>query len=460
LSLTGAGYLAAGFVKKHDRDSMFASARAWMLPGPTTHGHYQIELACESCHTSAFTSAEALQQACVGCHGAELKEADDKHPLAKFADPRNAPLLEKVDATMCVTCHSEHRPRMTNAMGVTLPDDFCVHCHAGIAEERPSHAGMGFDTCASAGCHNFHDNRALYEDFLLRHLDAADTRERAQVAARDFVEIAAMLPEYPSDRYPIAALTEAQADAPDHARANATAMNDWLASSHAAAGVNCSGCHQAGAADTWVDRPDHAACATCHAPEAKGFTAGKHGMRLAHGFSPMTPAQARLPMVPQAMDTPLTCSTCHGAHAFETQTAAADACLGCHADRHSLAYRSSKHFELWQKELSGELPAGSGVSCATCHMPRIEHRDPEFDIKRVLVQHNQNDTLRPNEKMLRPVCLACHGLQFSIDALADATLIERNFNGTPSAQIRSLEMARERLREHEAQRNRSAQTSN
>src|SRR5690606_21708410 len=140
--------------------------------------------------------------------------------------------------------------------------------------------------------------------------------------------------------------------------------------------------------------------------------------------------------------------------------AAADACLGCHADRHSLAYRSSKHFELWQKELSGELPAGSGVSCATCHMPRIEHRDPEFDIKRVLVQHNQNDTLRPNEKMLRPVCLACHGLQFSIDALADATLIERNFNGTPSAQIRSLEMARERLREHEAQRNRSAQTSN
>ena len=34
---------------------------------------------------------------------------------------------------------------------------------------RPSHAGLGFAGCALAGCHNYHDNRALYEDFLVAH---------------------------------------------------------------------------------------------------------------------------------------------------------------------------------------------------------------------------------------------------------------------------------------------------
>lgn len=94
------------------------------------------------------------------------------------------------------------------------------------------------------------------------------------------------------------------------------------------------------------------------------------------------------------------------------------------------------------------------MTCATCHLPRVEHRDLEFDIKRTLVQHNQNDTLRPNEKMLRPVCLSCHGLQFSIDALADTALIQRNFRGVPMAHVQSLEMARDRLLQHEAQRSR------
>jgi hypothetical protein len=341
---------------------------------------------------------------------------------------------------------------MTNAMAVTVPDDLCVHCHQAIAEDRPSHAGMAFDTCASAGCHNFHDNRALYEDFLLRHLQDADTSEQPSVARRDFVQVAAMLPDYPSDRYPMQALSRAQADAPPRAAANDAAMNEWLKSSHAVAGVNCSACHQAGTASSWVDKPDHSACASCHAPEVDGFKLGKHGMRLAQDMGPMTPALARMPMNEDAAHVELTCATCHGAHTFDPRAAAVDVCLGCHADNHSLTYKASAHFEQWQRELAGELPEGSGVSCATCHMPRIEHRDVEFDIRRTLVQHNQNDTLRPNEKMLRPVCLSCHGLQFSINALADEALIERNFDGAPRVHVRSLEMAQQRLREYEAQR--------
>src|ERR1043165_635746 len=93
-----------------------AHVRGWFSPGPLSAGHYQIQLSCESCHTSRFGGREVLQDACVSCHGAELTAADDKHPLAKFNDPRNAELLSKLDARECVTCHTEHQPQITKTM--------------------------------------------------------------------------------------------------------------------------------------------------------------------------------------------------------------------------------------------------------------------------------------------------------------------------------------------------------
>ncbi len=89
------------------------------------------------------------------------------------------------------------------------------------------------------------------------------------------------------------------------------------------------------------------------------------------------------------------------------------------------------------------MPAGSGVSCASCHMPRIDF-DVNDWMSRVMVDHNQNASLSPNAKMLRPACLHCHGLAFSIDALADPALIENNFAGAPSVQVESMELARTR----------------
>jgi hypothetical protein len=65
-------------------------------------------------------------------------------------------------------------------------------------------------------------------------------------------------------------------------------------------------------------------------------------------------------------------------------------------------------------------------------MPRVEWRDEDSGEKRILVQHNQNETLEPAEKMIRPVCLHCHGLGFSIDALA-------------GRRVASLDMVRQRL---------------
>jgi predicted CXXCH cytochrome family protein len=445
--LTAGIFATALFMTDRAADQpLLAQARAKFLPGATSVGHHQIELACEACHTRGFADRSALQEACVGCHGAELKDADDKHPLAKFTDPRNAALLEKIDARACVTCHQEHRPGITQAMGVTQPADFCFHCHQQIAEERPSHAGMGFETCGSAGCHNFHDNRALYEDFLRKHHGAAPLAESPRVMPTNFREIAALLSEYPGDRYPVEALSRDAADAPGDSRTEAI-VADWHASGHAAAGVNCTACHASGPDAAWTDHPDEAICGTCHAPQRASFLAGRHGMRLAQGLGAMTPAAARLPMKADSPREGIGCGSCHGPHRAARDTAAVQACLGCHDDEHSRAYETSPHAAAWQREHAGEAPAGSGVTCATCHLPRVTHRHPEWDLLQVYVQHNQNDTLRPNEKMIRPVCLHCHGLQFSLDALADPATLRANFRSAPARRIPSIDMTVTRERE-------------
>lgn len=399
------GYLAAGLLSKDAASStLFAPARALLLPGQTTHGHHQIELACESCHARPFGGREALQEACVGCHGAELKAANDTHPLSKFTDPRNADRLERLDATLCVTCHVEHRPALAGPMGVTLAGDFCFHCHQDVAKDRPSHAGMAFDTCNSAGCHKYHDNRALYEDFLAKHLDDPALKAAGKLRPRGLKEVLEIKP----------ALGKEEAD---YGPPNAQIEKDWLETAHAKAGVNCSGCHGRETAEA------KASCAECHRQEDRTFRQGKHGMRLAAGLAPMTPALARRPMRAEAKHAELGCTSCHAAHRFDTAKAATGACLGCHDDSHSKGFPSSRH-------------AGAGVTCAACHMPRVEFSDEEIGIRRTLVQHNQSETLSPPEKMIRPVCLECHGLGFSIDALA----------GRP---VRSLDMVRNRIANRE-----------
>jgi hypothetical protein len=436
-------YLMAGmFLGSAALEPWLAPSRRLLTPGATTHGHHQIELACESCHNKPFAAGEEMQAACEGCHGSALAAAEDKHPLSKFTDPRNAPLLVNVDAARCVTCHTEHRPEITAAMGVTVPTDVCAHCHAEIDNDRPSHVGMSFDNCANAGCHNFHDNRALYEDFLLRHLHEPETRDSEPKPQLDYLKVGAMLPSYPA-QYPVVELRAGDSDAPAAHKPSDVVMDDWLASSHASAGVNCSACHQpfeGGGRGAWTDHPQPRACANCHTSQFEGFVAGMHGMRAATPLGLMPVADARLPMKASAANEHVDCTSCHGAHSFDTSKAHADACLGCHADEHSMAWRNSPHGQ------------NGSVTCATCHMPRVRRRDPTFDVSWTAVEHNQNDTLRPNEKMLRPVCLTCHGLAFAIDALADPELIRNNFTGRPSLHVPSLDMAETRLREHEARR--------
>lgn len=453
-SLALAALLAAGLLTTD------AQAGAWRLnirglfvPGATTAGHHQIELACEACHAKPWAGRDALQESCMRCHGAELKEARDTHPRSKFTDPRNAERAALLDAAQCVTCHVEHRPTMTRAMGVTLPDDYCVICHRDVGKERPSHAGARFADCTTSGCHNFHDNRALYEDFLVKHARDPALLERRARPARDFRSIVEELPGYPADRHPLKALGAAEVDAPA-AHRDPAAVAEWLATAHARSGVGCKACHQADARAPWDARPGPAACKQCHGAEVDGFLAGRHGMRLAVKLPPMDPSAARAPMRAEASGHALGCASCHAAHAFDTRKAESEACLGCHSDGHSRAFDGSPHQKLAAAERAGALPAGSGVTCATCHMPRVEHRTD--DVKRVLVQHNQNDTLRPADKMLRPVCMQCHGLQFSLDALADRRLVAANFRGRPGTRVPSIDWALAAEQRAEASRRKSA----
>jgi hypothetical protein len=423
-----------------------AADKTMFLPGSTTAGHHQIEQVCTACHSESFADQDAVQAACVGCHGDQLKAAKDDHPKSKFTDPRNADRLAQLDARYCVTCHVEHRPAITHEMGVTIPADTCYLCHSEIAEDRPSHSDMAFDTCTSAGCHNFHDNRALYEDFLLKHADQPDNLAQQALLTSNLIDIAEQLPDYPLAAHPLAPTALEQQQIPEQA-ISARVMEEWQHSSHAAAGVNCSGCHQGDASGSanWVERPDHSACSSCHKGEVEGFLLGKHGMRLnaavlGRELGPMTPALARLPMKPATHQQPLGCQSCHAAHTYDSQSAAVSACLNCHDDEHSLAYLGSPHHRLWEDEQQGAV-AGSGVSCASCHMPREEKDYYWGTFTHNQVQHNQSANLKPNEKMLRSVCMNCHGLGFAIDALADRNLIRNNFSGPPGVHVPGIDLA-------------------
>ncbi|WP_299599086.1 cytochrome c3 family protein [uncultured Microbulbifer sp.] len=412
-----------------------ASDKSYFLGGEATHGHHQLELACTTCHGDGFAGEAFIQQACVGCHSEELEDANDSHPRTKFLDPRNANLLKQLDARQCVACHTEHKPEITHDMGVTLASDFCVHCHSDIAENRPNHAEFTFDSCASAGCHNYHDNRYLHEEFLAARIGASDLVANGQLPVRNLV---ARWKQANPQRH---SLSRNDADmtfpgVPEDTSAGI--IQQWATSTHAQTDTNCSGCH-VDEKMTFTSAEIVELCGSCHVDQRENFTQGKHGLRLSPATpetfrkitGAMTPAEAVIPMK-ETSGKPLSCTSCHYAHETDTRYAAVEACLGCHNDEHSLAYRSSAHFKAWQAD------SETGVSCANCHMPRETHGD------RVVINHNQNHNLRPNEKML-PVCLNCHGVEFSVSALADEQLLENNFSQSVTNRHDTFRLIRERI---------------
>lgn len=395
-----------------------------LQPGPLSYAHHQIELTCHSCHGSSFEGNAGIEQECKNCHAAELKAMDDAHGQKKFSDPRNAAELAILDATQCLNCHQEHQPEFTRKMSVTQPVDYCIACHQEVFSERESHKNLAADTCTNAGCHNYHDASTLYENFLVAHLNEpahlATTARIARVIERK--------PLLRADRAPTA--TDPLPATMD------TAHQQWQQSAHALGHANCSDCHRDN--DNWQVSIE--TCQSCHEGQVERFQQGHHGMRIAVGLSPLEVSMAKLPMHQDASEKVLNCHSCHQAHDYNRRTAEADACLDCHNDKHSQQWRASKHAELWQQN------PDRGASCATCHMPRLVDKATG----KVSVEHNNSANIRPNDKMVKTVCMNCHGVEFALAALADPAQIESNFSKAINASHSSMDFVRARQNEASA----------
>ncbi|MGJ8677721.1 MAG: cytochrome c3 family protein [Akkermansiaceae bacterium] len=404
-----------------------AEDKTFLLPGVTTDAHHQIEMECSACHTqeesdNIFTSSGVPNSACMDCHGEALTNFSDSHPVAKFKNPENAIFLEHIDAMTCIACHGEHNQKVTGEMSVTVPKDYCAHCHEVTLENIESHKNLPYDTCATAGCHNYHDNMALSPSYLRKRYGQPDVLDAPEVPAVS--AIARWLEDGNKVR---SALSLDAANAPADKLKDTQVNTDWSHSAHARAGVNCSDCHNDAKTNQWIESPNHQQCSTCHDAEVSDFKKGKHGMRLAFDhLSPLNVDMARLPMKEGAAHRTMDCNACHSSHSYDRKFAAQEACIQCHNDSHTQQYENSKHYDLWKKELAGTANPGTGVSCATCHMPR------EKIDNRMRVNHDQTANLTPNEKMLKNVCTTCHGLQFSMNSMADRELINKNFIGSPT----------------------------
>jgi Zn ribbon nucleic-acid-binding protein len=127
-------------------------------------------------------------------------------------------------------------------------------CHKDIANDRESHKNLAFDECGD--CHNYHDNAANYsESFIDKHLGVeATTLEHSKIPALQYT------PRF-NKKHISSALSWEQKELP--ATVDANQAKDWEGGSHAQAGVNCGACHKNNNA-TWVEKPNHQNCITCH----------------------------------------------------------------------------------------------------------------------------------------------------------------------------------------------------
>jgi predicted CXXCH cytochrome family protein len=368
---------------------------------------------------------------CSSCHKAEL--AEDTHATRMFDDPRWAATLETMDALTCITCHREH---IVAAGGVTARRDFCFPCHDDVVEKRPSHKEFTADSCGNAGCHNYHDNTALNTAFLKRHF------------GEPAMHVPSTLPVWGSPA-PLTA-TNAAPQYPTSMPVTRDIIVAWQRSIHAAKEVGCMDCHT-GSGGGGVHSVTETRCERCHRYEVETFHAGKHGAPLKLNLAALGPDDARLPMKPRGPARPphLGCAACHDPHSVDTRRAAVEACLTCHDDPHSKSFKNSKHYELFAAEPDAGHVGPQAVTCATCHMPRTKVEADEGT--RVAVNHNNTFTLRPRDRMVKEVCLACHGLEFAMNSVFDDRLVENNFQGRPARRHQTLEMIEAVVAEEQAQ---------
>ena len=211
----------------------------------------------------------------------------------------------------------------------------------------------------------------------------------------------------------------------------------WQSSTHALAEVNCSSCHQNEETNKFIVEPTQESCRSCHEQSVETFLLGKHGIRTLEGLSPLTPAMAHLPMKATAMERQMDCNSCHNVHTVNTYEASVDSCLSCHNDNHSRNYKNSPHAQIFREIGTLPRPNAESVTCATCHLPR------EVAADEVLVNHNNTYTLKPRDRMVKEVCMNCHGVEHAYNSIFDDELVEANFARPPNEKMRTFELVRD-----------------
>ncbi|MDJ0743541.1 MAG: cytochrome c3 family protein [Xenococcaceae cyanobacterium MO_167.B27] len=214
-------------------------------------------------------------------------------------------------------------------------------------------------------------------------------------------------------------------------------QQQWQSSIHALNEVNCSSCHIDEKSKAFRAKPTEVSCKSCHEYSTDTFLLGKHGIRTLEGLSPLSPTMAHLPMKKSALDKQMNCNSCHNVHTVNTYQASVDSCLSCHNDTHSLNYKNSPHAQIVADIGVLPRPDSKSVTCATCHLPREVSGDG------VLVNHNNTYTLKPRDRMVKEVCMNCHGLEHAYNSIFDDELVEANFAHPPSLELPTFKLVRD-----------------
>ena len=115
--------------------SVVVNKPAPLMPDPLPKGHQLVTEKCEACHINGLLSfhkdgvgafykndAGSFDKACIKCH-----------TLGDHA--------EVIASSSCTTCHGQHQP---NISVVSIPDGFCVKCHANLLKAKKG-TPPGFD---------------------------------------------------------------------------------------------------------------------------------------------------------------------------------------------------------------------------------------------------------------------------------------------------------------------------
>lgn len=153
-------------------------AEDYVSIGPMNTGHQTLN--CYACHADAsgnllqqvqsnlshavgvransvdFGTQDVTLKNCYECHD----RPNDRHPTHRFKEPRFKDAVKQIDATTCITCHSEHHGARVTLARV----NYCINCHQDLTVENDpldvSHKTIiqrkAWYTCIQ--CHDFHGN--------------------------------------------------------------------------------------------------------------------------------------------------------------------------------------------------------------------------------------------------------------------------------------------------------------